>query len=265
MVQVKVLGTRGSVPVSGSDFSVFGGSTSAYMLQAGEEVLFLDAGTGIRNVQAEDVRGDHIHILLTHTHIDHILGLPFFLLEHCLGKEVEIYGRSRRGENIEEQLNHLFSLPLWPAPLKTYPGIRYIFHEVSQEGFQVGPFRVRAMESNHPGGSLIYRVDVRGKSIVFATDFEHGEEASAALAAFSAGADLILYDGQYTEENYPKHRNFGHSTPEEGLRILEQAGAGRLLIVHHDPGQTDRMLSAREKAAGQENVSFAREKETVIL
>ena len=121
------------------------------------------------------------------------------------------------------------------------------------------------MESNHPGGSLVCRVDVREKSMVLATDFEHGEEASAALAEFSAGADLILYDGQYTSENYEKHRNFGHSTPEEGIKLLRQAGAGRLMIVHHDPGQTDNMLAAREKAAGQENVSFAREKETVIL
>ena len=137
--------------------------------------------------------------------------------------------------------------------------------DMNAEAFDIGPFRVRAMESNHPGGSLVCRVDVREKSMVLATDFEHGEEASAALAEFSAGADLILYDGQYTSENYEKHRNFGHSTPEEGIKLLRQAGAGRLMIVHHDPGQTDNMLAAREKAAGQENVSFAREKETVIL
>lgn len=265
MVQVRILGTRGSVPVSGREFEIFGGATSAYAIEAGKDVLFLDAGTGIRRVPSGIVPAERVHLLLTHTHIDHILGLPFFLMEHCLGKQVEIWGRTRRGESAEQQLEHLFALPLWPAPLRAYPGIEYTFHEVPEGEWEIGPFRLRAAESHHPGGSLIYRADAEEKSLVLATDFEHGEEASAALAAFSEGADLILYDGQYTEENYPRHRNFGHSTPEEGIKILDRSGAGKLLVVHHDPGQTDEALLAREKNLGSGRVHFAREGEVITL
>ena len=264
MVQVKILGTRGSVPVSGKEYNIFGGSTSAYAVTAAGETLFLDAGTGIRNVSSEMVRGDKLHLLLTHTHIDHLLGLPFFLLEHCRGKQVEIYGRTRRGETTELQLDHLFSLPLWPAPLRDYPGIGYDFYEVS-ESQEIGPFRVRSMESNHPGGALLYRVEAEGKVIVLATDFEHGDKPSADLAVFAEGADLLLYDAQYTEEEYISRKGFGHSTAEEGIKLMKRCGAKALCLVHHDPGKTDEELLLRERAAGPEKAHFAREGEVIVL
>ena len=287
-VRVTVLGTRGSLPVSGKQTDDYGGATSAYMMEASGERLFIDGGTGILNAPKEPVSANDgsqpVRILITHTHIDHILGLPVFLLTQCAGRDVEFYGRSRSGETLEQQLYHLFHPPLWPAELKNYPMKSITFHEV-KERFQLGAFEIRVMESSHPGGSLIYRVDAAGKSVVFATDFEHGDGREEELAAFAEGSNLLLYDGQYSETSEPSYesrKGFGHSTEEMGLKVLQSCGAKVLRIIHHDPISTDDMLAFREarfigKALAADgpgqcapvnrapDIAFAREGETVEL
>ncbi len=263
-VQVQILGARGSVSVAGKHYDVFGGATSAYRILAGGEELFLDAGTGLRNLRRGEVETEHIRLFLTHCHIDHILGLPFFALDHCGGRQVDIYGRTRSGEPVERQLEHFISPPLWPVKLSEYRGARLTYHE-AEGTMEAGPFTVTCTESRHPGGALAYRVDVQGHSIVLATDFEHGEGAEDRLAEFAKDADLLIYDGQYTEEEYREYRGFGHSTPQAGLEVQRRSGAKLLRIVHHAPEHTDEMLAAMEAALGSPAAGFAREGEEILL
>ena len=121
---------------------------------------------------------------------------------------------------------------------------------------------IEDMPSCHPGGSLIFKVSACGKSIVYATDFEHTEEKTRELTAFAAGADLVLYDAQYTEEEFSVKKGFGHSTAEAGKRVQRESGAGRLLLIHHDPRHTDDFLKKQEKTLG---VRYTRQGEVIRL
>ena len=299
-VRITVLGTRGSIPVSDIRMRIFGGSTSAYMIEAGGESLLFDAGTGLMNLTRAMLPSDTVRLFLTHTHIDHILGLPLFLAGPCRGKTLHIYGRTRGGLSVREQIACFLHPPLWPAELTAYAGVTLHFHELddspagtvlpkestagsSAAEVRPGRFSVRWMESRHPGGSLIFRVGAAGRSVVLATDYEHGSEpdtnADPALAAFAADADLLLYDSQYTAAQMPERRGFGHSTEKAGLRLLQCSGARSIRFIHHDPQMTDSALLEREAAAleywsgicgikaaeAADLPAFAREGETILL
>ncbi len=254
-IRLTALGVRGSMPVSRPDAREFGGATSCYRIDKGENTLFLDAGTGLMN--AEALPNGPLHILLTHLHADHILGLPLFSALFQKDREIHLYS----GEpELENALNRLISPPLWPITLAQYPA-RMVFHTLSFP-CQIGPFTVSAMKSCHPGGSLIFRVSDGAKSIVYATDFEHTDNNLKELAAFSAGADLMLYDAQYTQEQYPARRGFGHSTAEAGLWVQQESGAAQIRMIHHNPVASDEALREREE---QTRAPYARQGEVILL
>ena len=173
---------------------------------------------------------------------------------------MESYGRTRNGLNVGEQIRRLVSPPLWPADPEMYPA-RVIYHELEFPA-KIGPFTLEGLETRHPGGSLALKVSAGGSAFVYATDFVHTNGEGDRLAEFSRGADLLIYDAQYTPEEFAGKPHFGHSTAEAGLEVLRKSGVKRMLAVHHDPAHTDDMLSAREQALG---VHFAREGETIEL
>ena len=257
-MQITVLGCRGSMPVVQKEMQEFGGDTSCYQIEVQGECLFLDAGTGLTHASLPERKP--IHILLSHPHVDHLLGLPMFpgLYQH--GRKVILYGTAAGGLSLEEQVTRLMGPPLWPATLYQYPA-DVQFQEV-RFPHSIGPFMIEDMPSCHPGGSLIFKVSACGKSIVYATDFEHTEEKTRELTAFAAGADLVLYDAQYTEEEFSVKKGFGHSTAEAGKRVQRESGAGRLLLIHHDPRHTDDFLKKQEKTLG---VRYTRQGEVIRL
>ena len=256
-VTLTVLGARGSMPVSGENYLQFGGNTSCYLLRQGQHALFLDAGTGL--MHAPDLEGD-IHILLTHTHIDHILGLPMYRALLQEGRTVHIYAMPHASGSVQEQLQRLIAPPLWPVTLSEYPSDIHL-HDLTQP-FSSGPFAIDWIPSHHPGGSLIYGIRCGEKRIVYATDYSHQGDSAAGLIAFSRDADLLLYDAQYTVELFENRPGFGHSTAEMGRMVQQKAHVKQLLLVHHDPGSTDAMLQRREQALG---VTYAREGVLITL
>ncbi len=256
-MRITVLGSRGSMPTADPAMAGFGGATSCYCVQAQGQTVFLDAGTGLMSAACGE---GPISILLSHTHVDHILGLPLFPALLQPGREIHIYGKTREGLTVEQQLARLISRPLWPLRLEEFPA-RAVCHELSLP-LTLGGITVEGMEACHPGGSTVLKLTAGGCSLVYATDFEHSEEKCAELASFAKGASLLLYDGQYTEDEYAARRGFGHSTPAMGLRVRRESGAGRLLLIHHDPKHTDAMLRETEERLG---VRFAREGDVVTL
>ncbi len=257
-LRLTVLGCRGSMPAAGKETLAFGGDTSCCQLEAQGETLFLDAGTGLVNAVLPE--NAPLPILISHPHIDHLLGLPMFPGLSQPGRKVILYGQSAEGLSLEEQVRRFVGPPLWPAEISRYPAD--VQFQEARFPLSIGPFLITAMASCHPGSSLIFRIAACGKSIVYATDFEHTEDKIRELSAFACGTDLLLYDAQYTEEEYAVKKGFGHSTAEAGMRVQRESGARRLLLIHHDPRHTDDFLTERELALG---VRYARQGEVIRL
>ncbi len=262
-LRLSILGCRGSAPVSGDKYSKYGGSTSCYLVEAlpGDACIIVDAGSGIGNMPVAGQK--NIRLLITHPHIDHIIGLPVF--SPLSDKEccIDIHLKAREGLSGKEQLDRFISRPLWPCRLEDYRATIRV-HGTEQLSSLDSPIMIRSLESNHPGGSSIYRFDFEGKSIVLATDFEHDNTpggCSDRLIEFAKNADILLYDAQYTDEEYASHRGFGHSTPSEGLKVKELSHAKRLIFVHHSPDHDDAFL---DKLAGRYG-EFAREGDVLSI
>lgn len=253
-----VLGTRGSVPVEGKNFSRYGGATSCYKVSAGKEEIYLDAGSGI--VSALPARDTNITILLTHMHLDHLVGLPFFIALTEKDRPIDIYSNKRSGLMPKEAIDRLISNPFWPCKIENYPA-KVSFH-LLPEKFFIGDVEIDTLEGSHPEGSTIYKLTRQGKSLVYATDFEHNPAACESLAAFSKGCDLLLYDAQYTAEEYERYRGYGHSIPQEGIKVADAAGVKKLVFVHHAPLRNDEELAKLESTFG---VSFAKVGDEFLL
>ncbi|MBQ8667022.1 MAG: MBL fold metallo-hydrolase [Lachnospiraceae bacterium] len=260
-MKITILGARGSVPTDGRDMLEFGGATSCVLVETDDTALYLDAGTGI--MSAPDLGDKNISIVLTHPHIDHMIGLPFFPALSKSGRRIDIYGSPRMGYTTKTQLERLLSPPLWPLFITDYPADTVI-HDIDGD-FNIGDIRIRSMESNHPGGGLVLRVEHGGKSVVLATDFEHDGEHIKMLTEFAKDTDLLLYDAQYTDEEYKHFMGYGHSTPSVGLELMKESGAKSIRFMHHDPRHTDKILKMMEEKIKTETVSFAREGEEILL
>ncbi len=268
-IKLTVLGCRGSMAVPGKDKTEYGCSTSSYLFEAGGEAIVLDAGNGVMNLPV--IYEKNISLLISHTHIDHVLGIPMFLAATC-GKEVAIYGEKRDGQGIRAQLDRLMSNPLWPVTMDAYP-VKLRFKDIKGgddiSSFKIGPVHVSTMPANHPGGSTIFGLTYQGKKMIYATDFEHEEKATNRLIAFSEGADLVLYDAQYTNEEYELCKGYGHSTYEKAIELYEKSGAKKLLMIHHAPSHTDEDMKKLQEEVNiitkSDKVSFAKEGQVILL
>ena len=260
-MKITILGARGSVPTSGPDMHIFGGSTSSILVETDDHAIFLDAGTGI--IHAPDVGKKEISILITHPHFDHIMGLPFFPYNTEKDRRIKIYGKIREGLGVKEQIGKLIAPPLWPCTLADYKA-DYEYHDL-ETPLKIGEITVDAAESEHPGGSLIYRLSDGRKSMVYATDYEYSKEKSEALVSLAKDTDLLLMDAQYTDEESMIRKGFGHSTVKAGVQIIKETNAAVVRFVHHDPRHSDEQLLKMEEEVKSDTVAFAREGEVIVL
>ncbi|MBR3623415.1 MAG: MBL fold metallo-hydrolase [Selenomonadaceae bacterium] len=258
-MRLTVLGARGSMPGEGGNVAVYGGSTSCYRIKVGNEEIYLDAGSGIAGVMPE--KNTNVSILLTHMHLDHLVGLPFFSALGEAKRKISIYGGERDGLSVKDAVDRLIVPPFWPICIENYPA-SVEFHSLNENGaFKLGIASIEYMEGNHPGGSTVFKIACNGKSIVYATDFEHNDKSAVhRLTDFAAGADLFLYDAQYTEKEYERYVGYGHSTPEAGLEIGSAAKVKAILFVHHAPHRSDAELEEMQSKFSDNGikVSFAK-------
>jgi phosphoribosyl 1,2-cyclic phosphodiesterase len=247
MLTVRFWGVRGSIASAGGHTAQVGGNTSCVEVQAGGQLFILDAGTGLRGLGAELMRrGKPVdaHLLLSHFHWDHIQGFPFFTPAFIPGNQVTVYGPERsapRGD-VRAALDAQMKPPHFPI------GLDVMRAELGFRGLpaggqlRVGDAEVRAAAACHPNGCLAYRVSAGGRSVVYATDTEHDAQSGAIdanLLELARGADVLIYDAQYTEAEYAHKRGWGHSTNQEAARLARAAGVGQLVLFHHDPSHDD--------------------------
>lgn len=242
---VRFWGVRGSVPCPGPETLRYGGNTSCVEVMCGAQRLILDAGTGLRVLGVHLNGQDQLagHIFLTHTHIDHINGFPFFRPAYAASNRFQVWAGHMGGRAgaLQEVLADMMRAPLFPVPLDIMHACIAFNDFAAGEVLQPAPGIVlRTAALNHPNGATGYRIEFAGKSICYVTDTEHREgELDAAIVELIRGSEIVIYDATYTDEEYPHYRGWGHSTWNEGVRLCAAAGAGRLVAFHHDPDHTD--------------------------
>lgn len=273
MFSLTFWGVRGSIPCPSPGHMRYGGNTSCVSVRCGEEHLVLDAGTGIRGfgnwLNAHSV--GRASLLLSHTHLDHINGFPFFEPLYRPGFDIQIYAGNliRQGFRIKEVLAQQMSSPTFPIPLDNLPaGLQFRdFH--AGESFKVGnEVHIQTLALPHPDNATAYRIHFRGQSMCYVTDTEHVTGfPNQELIAFIKGTDLLVYDCTYTDEEFESHIGWGHSTWQEGIRLCEAAQVKRLAIFHHDPDHNDEFMDrlADTARASWGGAFIAREGMTVIL
>ena len=254
---IRFWGVRGSVPSPGPATAAVGGNTSCVELKLGDETIILDAGTGLRGLGERLLatgRPVQASMLVSHVHWAHIQGFPFFTPIFRPGTELTLYGHPDEG-SLEAARRRQMTWPSFPVEIDALPSkLRYGAFELERP-FRVGSAVVRAARLNHPNGVIAYRVEAGGRAVVYATDTEHhGDRIDRDLLALAEDADVLVYDAQYTPEEYsgvigPSRAGWGHSTWVEGVRIARAAGVGSLVLFHHDPSHDDAAVAAIERAA----------------
>lgn len=272
-LKLKFWGVRGSTPTPQIENMSYGGNTPCLEVRVpGDEVFVLDAGSGARNLGVallEEFRPQKlsINLFLTHFHWDHIQGIPFFLPLYREDNSVTFYSSSSCGST-KELLERHMAAPFFPVSFEAMAAQRR-FVDLDSNSIRFGSLTIHPFPVNHPQGAIGYRLESSsGAAIVYATDLEHGhQKLDKVLRDYSQKADVLIYDAQYTPEEYENHRGWGHSTWLEAAHVAKDAQAKQLILFHHDPYHNDQTVSRLVDHARRlfENTLAAREGATVTL
>jgi len=244
---VRFWGVRGSIACPGPDTVRYGGNTSCVEIRCGEHLMVFDGGTGLRllgNELMQAGRPADLDLFYSHTHFDHICGLPFFAPCYDGRSKIRIWAGHLNGKGIEAVLNNMMIAPLFPIPMGIFTA--HIEFVDFAAGAALAPHpgvRITTGPLNHPNDATGYRIEYGGKIVSYITDTEHlpGGLDPNVLKLIDA-ADVMIYDASYTDAEFPEHKNWGHSTWEEGVRLADAARVGTLVIFHHDPGHDDAFM-----------------------
>ena len=301
MLSVRFWGVRGSIPCPGPDTYVFGGNTSCLEIRAGKSgdpsnrIVIVDCGTGIRLLGERMLNKNYLQppinadVLITHTHWDHIMGLPMFAPLFVSGSTLRIRGPvSSEGDTLESIIGDQLSHKYWPVK-QSELAADITYDQITETELDLGDgLKVITKYMNHPLLCLGYRFEYQGKSIVTAYDHEPfrnifqtdpGKPGYDELAAsegveaaddenqkilnFFQNADILIHDTQYEQNEYDKHIGWGHSSYESAIAEARKASVSRLVLFHHDPNRSDRQLEDLEtyykKAAPGMEITMAKE------
>jgi phosphoribosyl 1,2-cyclic phosphodiesterase len=248
-VRARLWGTRGSIAVSSADTVRYGGNTAAVeLLCAGGRVIVLDGGSGIRAMETHPDSNSRVDILLSHLHMDHVQGLPFFtpLLDPEI--EVHVWGPVSTTRTLRERITRYLSPPLFPVRVRELPNV--FFHDVLPGSFQLGTITVTADLICHPGATLGYRLEEEGSTLAYMPDhepalgnpsFPDSPEWTSGYA-LAEGADVLVHDAQYDDAEYSAKVGWGHSSISHLRAFAEMTRPQRLVTFHHDPAHSDTVL-----------------------
>ncbi|MFA7159090.1 MAG: MBL fold metallo-hydrolase [Kiritimatiellia bacterium] len=237
-----ILGARGTMPVSGRPFLKYGGHTTCFCLTTGHGKVIIDAGTGLA-LLGENAREQTqpATLLFTHFHLDHVIGLPFFRRLYNPAARLRIMADSSRPDKWRASLANLIRPPYWPLRLKDLPcAVEMRDLPRVKKCLSIYGARISWCRVIHPQGCLAYRIDAASGSAAIVTDHEQGVLPHApGLLALCRGCDSLIYDAQYLPGEIEAHRGWGHGTWREAVALARAAGAGELILTHHDVARRD--------------------------
>ncbi len=273
-ITLRFRGVRGSLATPGLATAAVGGNTSCVEVVVGDTRIVLDAGSGLRGLGDELVAGgpSQTTLLLSHLHWDHIQGLPFFTPIYLPGHRVEVVSGPNGVMPLADALRRQMSAPFFPVEFDEVSAQVSTREARAGEALKIGDVTVRMARLNHPDPVWGYRLEHGGRSVVYATDTEHYECVDPVLRKLAAGADTLIYDAQYTPEEYrgeagPARVGWGHSTWTAAVELARAAGVRQLVLFHHDPRRDDdavAAIEARARASFPSTVA-AREGEVVTV
>lgn len=278
-MRIEFWGVRGSIPAPGPTTVRYGGNTSCVSARCDGAWIVFDAGTGIRDLGKKIVTSEddpELFLFLSHVHWDHIQGFPFFAPAMRRNARILIHGADSHDRTLASIVHGQMEGPNFPVELEQM-GAKVRFQSLPEGAIaplhdaRGVPFAsVANARLNHPNGVLGYRLveESTGACMVYATDTEHVQgRLDDALVELARDADVLIYDGMYTPEEYPGRQGWGHSTWLEGVRVAHAAGVRHLVVFHHDPDRTDDQMDALAELARSRardidpnlGISFARE------
>ncbi len=279
-MEIRFWGTRGSIPSPGPFTLEFGGNTTCLevVLRSGRRIV-IDGGTGIRllgEYLQTTVATIRLHLLLTHNHWDHLIGLPFFFPIYREDSEIQIDGWPLAYQALQRVFDDHMGDGFFPVAFEQLKAHTSFLNKISRNPLVLDEAEISSLPLNHPQGCLGFRFKEEDQTMVFITDNElglDGEYRFPDFVKFVQGADLLIHDAQYLPEEMPAHQGWGHSTYEQAVRLALEGGVKSLLLTHHDPGRTDAQVrdivnQARElvRASGQPLiVDAAREGDLISL
>ena len=256
--KIHVYGTRGAFPHPEKDYMKYGGNTSCFYLECGNHIL-LDAGSGLSRI--EEIYRDKrpVHILLSHVHMDHIMGLYQSRIFFEKDREIHIYGESRNNLGIEEQLRTVITKPYWPIGFDEFEA-KTIFHTIMEgECFQIDGIHILTKRSFHPDETMLIRLEDENCRIGYTLDYEAAMDKNHLAEGFLQDCDVIIFDGNFIpDQEIP---GWGHSTWRDGIRFRKNTNTKKMLISHYAYAYTDQILEEQERLAKKEDeyCIFARE------
>ena len=267
---VRFWGVRGTMPCTDPELAGYGGNTPCLEIRCGGHTLVFDGGSGATALGNHLIE-EHIvdfDIFLTHAHFDHVNGLPFFPPFFRNNTKARLWTGDLEGKQSTKQLvSDLMKRPFLPITPDIFNA------DIDYRDFSTGDtlsptpdIVIRTTALNHPGGCVGYRIDYSGRSICYISDTEHVPgEIDSNIATLVQGADIMIYDATYTEEEYKPCRGFGHSTWQEGVKLCETAGVRQFVTFHHHTEHDDRFLDALAKDLDKHRPGSLVSKEGMIL
>ncbi|HEY3497905.1 MAG TPA: MBL fold metallo-hydrolase [Polyangiaceae bacterium] len=269
-VFVRFWGTRGSIPTPGHKTRRFGGNTSCVEIRVGDLLLVCDGGTGLRELGLDLVaRGKprlEAHLFFSHMHWDHIQGFPFFVPAYAPTNDLYVYEVASGDDRVQRLLHGQMRSEYFPVTFADL-GARIVGRHFEDGATRFGAVRVRCLEQKHPGRSFAYAFEIDGRKIVYATDSELDllladpegvlrdpdelRRLPDELVSFCRDADLLIADGQYTDDEYPKKVGWGHARASTVVDLARQAGVKQCAIFHHDPMHTDDLVDQKIESVRQ--------------
>ncbi|UCD85466.1 MAG: MBL fold metallo-hydrolase [Deltaproteobacteria bacterium] len=242
-------GARGSIPVSGKEYLKYGGSTTCMEIRTkDDETIIIDAGSGIRRLGNKLLQEDRkkYSIIFTHAHWDHILGFPFFKPIYIKGTHIDMFGCPFAQESVKQIISRTMDHPNFPVNFDDI-NAKMSYHGACKEAFSIRSLTVTPILLSHPNKGIGYKFVEGDRCFVFLTDNELGYKHPGGLdyqdyLDFSSGADLLIHDSEFTEEEYRVTRKWGHSVYPDALKLALEAQVKKFGLFHHNQERTDAAL-----------------------